>query len=178
MATLKYKREHVPAVRGLTKTTTIRRAGKVAEVGELLIHTDEHGRPILYCPCDSLHALAILSAHEWILDGEHIPLDRRDEIARRDGFQDGAACALAIRRIYGLPFLGQLIGWNPADCSPIAPEADRSARQAAATLSHVVGLLAVFTAVIWIGVAAACMSRLSDARIRSGQNTTRNTETP
>ena len=177
MATIKYKREHVPAVRGLTKTTTIRHAGKVAEVGELLIHTDEHGRPILYGPCDSIHALAIMSSHEWILDGEHIPLDRRDEIARRDGFADGAACALAIRRIYGLPFLGQLIGWNPADCSPIAPEADRSARQAAATLSHAVGLLAVFTAVIWIGVGAACLSRRAAS---SGQiaATTTNTETP
>lgn len=111
MATLRYHREHVAAVRSGTKRQTIRRAGKVAVVGETLHHQDEKQRPILESTCTTLRSLIIAGPHEWLLDGCHVGIDVRNAIAKADGFDNYTACGRALRRIYGLPLNGQIIAW-------------------------------------------------------------------
>lgn len=121
MPQLSFKARYVPLVESGQKTHTIRRRRKDRrdpERGDKLYLVagprNKKRKRLLGDFVVCTYAVPIrITASTLRVDGRYQQPEKRDKIARSDGFADFSEMAQVFADQYGLPFKGLLVGWGP-----------------------------------------------------------------
>jgi len=119
MALIGFHKQFADTVARGDKTQTIRkRRLHPICLGEYLhlyvgLKTNDARRLLPPRPCSYVADIVIQPDYTVFVGGDTIGPEYLEEIAKLDGFVNGAAMLAWFKKTYGLPFVGQIIRWIP-----------------------------------------------------------------
>ena len=115
MVAYNFKKQFAEDVESGRKRQTIRAGEPRCKPGDALqLYTGQQTkacRKLRVARCERVRSIIIESSGTVKVDGLPARGSAIDELARADGFENGAALRLWFINIYGLPFHGHVVNW-------------------------------------------------------------------